>query len=104
MTEDNSILDTENETLMGIPGLVSLQQAATRSVCRYDGYKCHSSTYILHTRVVGPATLDCFTLCHVIDSGNTAYTHLLSGYYCLAHILYFLAFSCYRRVCLTISA
>ena len=43
-------------------------------------------------------------LCHVIDSGSTAYTHLLSGYYCLAHILYFLAFSCYRCMYLTIRA
>jgi len=86
VTDDNSILDTESETLMGVPGLVSLQQAATRSVCSYDGYECHSPMYILHARVVSLATLDCFTLCRVIDSGSTTYTHLLSGYYCLAHI------------------
>ena len=65
MTDDNSILDAEDETLMGVPGLVSLQQAATRSVCSYDGYECHSPRYILHARVVGLAKLDYFTLCRV---------------------------------------
>ena len=55
----------ESESLMGIPGLVYLRQAATRSDCRYYGYKCHSPRYILHARVVGLATLDYFTICRV---------------------------------------
>ena len=108
VTDDNSILDTESETLMGVPGLVSLQQAATRSVCSYDGYECHSPRYILHARVVSLARLNYFTLCHVIDSGSTAYTHLLSGLllfstYSLLSAC-FLAFSCYRCMYLTIRA
>jgi len=52
----------ESESLVGIPGLVSLREAAARSDCRY---KCHSPGYILHARVVGLATLDYFTLCSV---------------------------------------
>jgi len=39
---DNSILETGSEFLMGVPALVSLQQAATRSICRHVGYKCCS--------------------------------------------------------------
>jgi len=38
--DDNHILETENENLMGVPGSDSLQQADSRSVCRYDGYEC----------------------------------------------------------------
>lgn len=67
---------------MGVPGLVALQQATARSICSYNGYECHSSKYILHARVVSPATLDYFMLCCMINSRSTAYTHLLSGYYC----------------------
>jgi len=65
---------------MDVPGLVSLQQAATRSVCRYDGYECYSTRYIPYTLVVGLATPDNFTLCHVIDSRSTTY-------YFYAHLL-----------------
>jgi len=70
---------------MGVPGLVDLQQAAARSICSYNGYKCRSSRYILHARVVSPATLGYFMICRMINSRSTAYTHLLSGYDCLLH-------------------
>ena len=86
--DNNSILETESESLLGVPGLVSLQQATARSVCTYDGYECRSPRYFLHPRVVGLATLDYFTLCRVFvlfNSRSTAhyyYTRLLSGYYC----------------------
>ena len=86
MADDSSIRETENESLISNPGLISLRQAATRSVCIYDGYECRSPRYILRARVVGLAMLDYFTLCRVINSRSTAYNHLSSGYYCLAHI------------------
>jgi len=41
----------------GVPRLVSMRQAATRSVCSYDGYECRSPKYIPHARVVGLDTL-----------------------------------------------
>jgi len=70
----------------GVPRLVSMRQAATKSICSYDGYDCHSPKDIPHARVVGLDTLDYFMLCYVSDSRSTAYTHLLNGYYCLVHI------------------
>jgi len=48
MADNNSILETESESLMGIPWLVSLRQAPARSIYRCDG---RSPRYILHARL-----------------------------------------------------
>ena len=83
MADNNSILETESESLMGIPWLVSLRQAPARSIYRCDG---RSPRYILHARlrVVGLAMLN---YC-VFDCRSTAHyfiNDLLSSYCCLAH-------------------
>ena len=78
MPDDNTILETESKSLMGVPGSVSLQQAAARSVCtyRYDGYNCCSPRYFLHARVVGLAMLDYFMLCVWSVAGAPPIIHL----------------------------
>jgi len=86
MANDSSIHETENKS---VPGLIYLQQAAARSVCRYNSYECRSPRCIVHTRVVVLATLDYFTLCLVIDSRSTTY------YFIHSFIKWLLLFSTY---------